>query len=561
MSFEKIDGTLYSQLILAGTANLQVHEEEVNNLNVFPIPDGDTGTNMLLTMSGGKSAVKNEEKNLSEQARLISSGMLLGARGNSGVILSQFFDGISSGFADLKEADIIQVQNAFLEGVKHAYQAVMTPVEGTILTVVKDASDFANNQPNSNLLDYIENFIKEARKSLERTPDLLPVLKKAGVVDSGAAGLIYIMDGMRQFLKGEAVLSQENNSASPIPSIKTLDLDKFSSDSVLEYGYCTEILLRLQNAKCDVETFDVNIIKNYLNTVGNSVVCFKNGSIVKLHVHVMNPDKILNFCQQYGEFLTVKIENMSLQHNNLEINEDVMNDDVFEVPQVKINNDGLKNYGVVAVCNGSGIKKMFLDQGADVIVDGGQSMNPSSEDFISAFDKVNARTIFVFPNNGNVILAAQQAAKLYDKAEIIVIESHTIGEGYTALTMMDTSSGDTLQIEEDLKMSMEGVESYYVSHCVRDAEMDGITMHSGDYISFCGKKILYASKERKNTSIATCDKLNFSDHEVCILIRGLDSTEYEAKEIKNYIMSKYPSVEVYEIDGGQDIYSYIFILE
>lgn len=563
MPFDKLDGILYSHLILSGTANLKVHEEEVNNLNVFPIPDGDTGSNMLLTMTGGKSALNPEEKKLDEQARLISQGMLLGARGNSGVILSQFFDGIASGFENLSEADVKQVEKAVFEGVKHSYSAVMTPVEGTILTVVKDAAEYAGNKDNKNLLEYIENFIYEAKNSLERTPDLLPVLKKAGVVDSGAAGLIYIMDGMKQFLKGEGIIShdEENSGFSPIPSVKNLDLDKFSSDSVLEYGYCTEILLRLQNSKCDVENFDVSIIKDYLNSIGNSVVCFKNGSIVKLHVHVMTPDKILAFCQKYGEFLTVKIENMTLQHNNLETNNDKTEDDVFETPHLKINNSGLKNYGIVAVANGNGIKKMFLEQGADVVINGGQSMNPSSEDFINAFEKVNARTIFVFPNNSNVILAAEQASKLYDKAEVLVIESHSIGEGYAALTMMDTSSGDTMQIIEDFKMAMEGVSSYFISHCVRDSEMDGISMKSGDYITIFDKKILFAYPDRKKTALKTCDVLDFSDHEICILIRGADSTDYEAEEISKYLKEKHPELEVYLINGEQDIYSYIFILE
>lgn len=557
MPVNTIDGELYSQLITAGAANLSIHEEEVNNLNVFPIPDGDTGSNMLLTMNGGKNAII-QEANISKAAQVIASGMLLGARGNSGVILSQFFDGISAGFADLTTADVAQFGIACREGVKHAYEAVMTPVEGTILTVVKDATEYACSIPADTILAFIENFIAEAKLSLERTPNLLPVLKKAGVVDSGGAGLIYIMEGMRQFLKGEKVtanndLTQSQHGGEIGNQTKGLDLNKFTSDSVLEFGYCTEVLLRLQNAKCDVENFSVETIKDYLGTIGNSIVAFKTGSIIKIHVHTKTPGKVFDFCQQYGEFLTVKVENMSLQHNNLDEEE-------FAKPKNKENAEP-KKYAVVSVATGAGIQQMFKDHGTDVIIDGGQSMNPSAEDFIKAFKEANAETIFVFPNNGNVILAAKQAAKLFTDSRIEVIETKTIGQGYAGLTMLDTTSNDTQQILDDINMAIEGVDTYLVSHCVRDAEMDGKQLHAGDYIGFLDKKILVASNDRKKTAFQTVEGIDFTDHEVCILIRGIDSTSYEEEEVRNYLMLKHPGIEVYEVEGGQDIYSYIFIVE
>lgn len=559
MPVNTIDGELYSQLITAGAANLSIHEEEVNNLNVFPIPDGDTGSNMLLTMNGGKNAII-QEANISKAAQVIASGMLLGARGNSGVILSQFFDGISSGFADLATADVAQFGNACREGVKHAYEAVMTPVEGTILTVVKDATKYACSIKADSILDFIENFIAEAKLSLERTPNLLPVLKKAGVVDSGGAGLIYIMEGMKQFLKGETIstankddLTKSQHGGNFGSQAKGIDLNKFTSDSILEFGYCTELLLRLQNAKCDVENFSVETIKEYLGTIGDSIVAFKTGSIIKIHVHTKNPGKVFDFCQQYGEFLTVKVENMSLQHNNLD-------EDEFAKPK-KDNTKDAKKYGVVAVASGSGIQQMFREHGADVVINGGQSMNPSAEDFIKAFKEANAETIFVFPNNGNVILAAKQAAKLFQEAQIEVIETKTIGQGYAGLTMLDTTSNDTQQILDDINMGIEGVDTYMISHCVRDAEMDGKQLHAGDYIGFLDKKILVASSDRKKTAFQTVEGIDFTDHEVCILIRGIDSTSYEEEEVRNYLMLKHPGIEVYEVEGGQDIYSYIFIIE
>ena len=559
MPVKKIDGELYSQLITAGAANLSIHEEEVNNLNVFPIPDGDTGSNMLLTMNGGKNAII-QEANISKAAQVIASGMLLGARGNSGVILSQFFDGISSGFADLATADVAQFGIACREGVKHAYEAVMTPVEGTILTVVKDATEYACSIKADSILDFIENFIAEAKLSLERTPNLLPVLKKAGVVDSGGAGLIYIMEGMKQFLKGETIstankedLSKSQHGGNFGSQAKGIDLNKFTSDSILEFGYCTELLLRLQNAKCDVENFSVETIKEYLGTIGDSIVAFKTGSIIKIHVHTKTPGKVFDFCQQYGEFLTVKVENMSLQHNNLDEEE-------FAKPK-KEKNAEPKKYAVVSVATGAGIQQMFREHGADVVINGGQSMNPSAEDFIKAFKEANAETIFVFPNNGNVILAAKQAAKLFQEAQIEVVETKTIGQGYAGLTMLDTTSNDTQQILDDINMAIEGVDTYLVSHCVRDAEMDGKQLHAGDYIGFLDKKILVASNDRKKTAFQTVEGIDFTDHEVCILIRGVDSTSYEEEEVRNYLMLKHPGIEVYEIDGGQDIYSYIFIVE
>lgn len=559
MPVNTIDGELYSQLITAGAANLSIHEEEVNNLNVFPIPDGDTGSNMLLTMNGGKNAII-QEANISKAAQVIASGMLLGARGNSGVILSQFFDGISSGFADLTTADVTQFGIACREGVKHAYEAVMTPVEGTILTVVKDATEYACSIKADSILDFIENFIAEAKLSLERTPNLLPVLKKAGVVDSGGAGLIYIMEGMKQFLKGETIstankedLSKSQHGGNFGSQAKGIDLNKFTSDSILEFGYCTELLLRLQNDKCDVENFSVETIKEYLGTIGDSIVAFKTGSIIKIHVHTKTPGKVFDFCQQYGEFLTVKVENMSLQHNNLD-------EDEFAKPK-KDNTKDAKKYGVVAVASGSGIQQMFREHGADVVINGGQSMNPSAEDFIKAFKEANAETIFVFPNNGNVILAAKQAAKLFQEAQIEVIETKTIGQGYAGLTMLDTTSNDTQQILDDINMGIEGVDTYMISHCVRDAEMDGKQLHAGDYIGFLDKKILVASSDRKKTAFQTVEGIDFTDHEVCILIRGIDSTSYEEEEVRNYLMLKHPGIEVYEVEGGQDIYSYIFIVE
>lgn len=546
---EKVNGSCYAQMISAGAANLREHAQEVNDLNVFPIPDGDTGENMLLTMLGGAEVKAAETDSLCEAAERISSGMLLAARGNSGVILSQFFDGISSGFSDTREADVEDFCEAFKLGVKKAYEAVMTPTEGTILTVIREATDYACAQNPKNPSDFLDAFISEAQRSLERTPSLLPVLQKAGVVDSGGAGLVYIIDGMRRALSGEDL------SFTPVASGEStsqLDLDAFGTESVLEFGYCTELLVRLQTAKTDIEHFETSTITDYLSTIGNSIVAVKNGSILKIHVHTMTPHKVLAFCQTFGEFLKVKIENMSLQHNNTV---------EFQQQDSKETKKQKKPYGVVAVASGEGLKKLFIDSGADVIVDGGQSNNPSAEDFIEAFDEACADVIFVLPNNGNVILAAKQAASMYKESDVRVIESKTVGDGYAALSMLDTDSMDTDSIEAELSSAMEGVVTAEISRCIRDINTDELKLSIGDYIGFVGKELIAKSESRLDAACRTIDGLGFSNYDICIIIYGRDTSADEVTKIEEHIAQKYVGKEVFVINGMQDIYDYILILE
>lgn len=541
-----LDGILFARMINSGAANLKAHAQEINDLNVFPIPDGDTGDNMLMTMMGGVRHDDTTSQGLNEMANRVSSGMLLSARGNSGVILSQFFEGIKNGFEGLQTADTKEIGEAFRQGVKQAYNSVMTPTEGTILTVVREATEYACEQNAESPEEFLNAFIEEAKRSLARTPELLPVLKKAGVVDSGAAGLIYIVDGMMRAVVGEDI----EDFSDVAERAQELDLDAFNEDSILEFGYCTELLVRLQNIKTDISKFDVKVITDYLQTIGDSIVTVRNGSIVKIHVHTMTPQKVLEFCQQYGEFLKVKIENMSLQHNN------TVTEEKDSAPKKE-----RQKYGVVAVASGEGLKQTFIDHGVDVIVDGGQSMNPSAEDFISAFDEVNADVIFVFPNNGNIVLTAQQAANLYEGSDVRVIESTTIGAGYAALTMLDTNSGDTDAIAEELRMAMEGVITAEISHCVREASIDGMELHTGEYIGFVGKNLLAADDDRLATVCKTLEMIGFEKYDVCIVICGKEATAEEAEQIEKYIASNYKGKEVYIIDGGQDVYDYIMIVE
>lgn len=538
--------SLFYEILRGGAGNLERHVDEVNDLNVFPIPDGDTGSNMLLTSLGGANVAPKDEESLIDYARRVADGVLFSARGNSGVILSQFTEGIAEGIKKCDSSSEQYLTDVFRSGVKYSYAAVSEPVEGTILTVMREATDYAAEGGEVSLKGFLTDFVAGAKKSLATTPDLLPVLKKAGVIDSGGAGLIYIAEGMLSVLNGEA---PSESISSFGKSNDAVDFDGFTEDSVLEFGYCTEVLLRLQNAKTDIEHFDASVIRNYLQTVGNSVVCFQNGSIVKMHVHTSEPYKVLEFLKQYGEYLSVKIENMSLQHNNL-LSE--AKDSARQDP---------KEFGVVAVAYGDGIKKAFREMGADVIIEGTNGKNPSVDEYVKAYDVVNAKTIFVLPDNGNAIMAARQAAELFSGSDIRVLESTNIGEGYAALSMLNFESHDADEIEAELNEAINGVICAAISKCVKDTEMDGFLLSAGQYIGFMGKKIVSADNDRQGTACMLLDMLDFADHEVCILIRGKNADEQEAEEIVAHVRQKHPMCETYILDGGQDVYDYVCVIE
>ena len=548
---DKLDGLLYAKMICNGMENLRINEQEVNDLNVFPIPDGDTGANMLMTMQGGADIALDCDASLNHCSQAVANAMLMSARGNSGVILSQFFDGLARGFRNLDEADAQQTAQAFRMGVEHAYKAVMQPTEGTILTVAKDATEYACRQNVQTPQEFVEEFLDEARRSLERTPDLLPVLKESGVVDSGGAGLIYIMEGMIRALNGEEIVSglhARNQTA------ETVNYDLFTSDSELEFGYCTEVLVRLQNRKTDIAHFDTAMVTGQLEALGDSVVCVKNDSVLKIHVHTMEPGKVMALCQEFGEFLKVKVENMSLQHNNI-IGKDDSSDETAEEKEPPV------RLATVVVASGRGIQQMFEELGADYIVDGGQSMNPSSEDFIHAFECCNAENIIVLPNNSNVILAAQQAAKLYHESNVVVIESKTIGQGHAALSMMNPDLDEIDEIVAEMEDAMSYAITACISECVRDLDTTQIHTKSGDYIGFSGKEILSDAPDRVTAACRMIDSMDLSEHAVCILLEGLRAESAETQLISDYIQSHVPGMEVYIMIGEQEIYDYIFVME
>lgn len=566
-----LSGAIFTGMLKQGSLNLKSNKTIVNDLNVFPIPDGDTGDNMYMTISSGCASLSKEPSDsLCKISSSAAGGMLFGARGNSGVILSRIFAGIAKGFEGLEEADVAQMGKAFEEGVRSSYGAVTTPVEGTILTVFRESVECANSKitDGSTLESYFDDFTKEIRESLKRTPDLLDVLKEAGVVDSGGAGFLYIAEGMKNFLAGKITAEEQPEEKQEAPS-EVIDLNTFGPDSELEFGYCTEFLLRLQNAKTDPDSFDLDSFVKYLNDIGNSVVAFRDGSIVKVHVHTFHPGTVLEHCRNFGEFLTVKIENMTLQHHNSTVRNRFDEESEPSAEETEKSNedtsflrrDVRKKYGVVTVAAGEGIKEMFSEICVDQVVDGGQSMNPSAEDLVNAFKKVNADTIFVLPNNGNIILTAKQAAELYKDSDVRVIKTRSIGEGYAVVSMMDLSPDTPEEIIEAAKEAMDGVVTGMVSTATRTTEMDGIKITAGDYLGFDDDKVYYSGKSKTDAVLKIAEEVGADDKAVLIVIKGLGATDEEAEEVLNRLNELYTDVEIIPMDGKQPIYDFMLVFE
>ena len=550
-----IDGQIFERLVICGVERLKEQVGVINDLNVFPIPDGDTGDNMLSTISGGLTAMKKvRENSIGKKAKALSDEMLLHARGNSGVIFSQFFYGLSCGLNGLDVADMNQITAALKEGVKKGYSSVVKPVEGTMLTVAREAAEKSADHidENTDLLTFAEDYVSEMKESLKRTPDLLYVLKEAGVVDSGGAGLLCMAEGVKDAITGggDEIAATETTG----DTAKEVDLDKFTEDSVMEFGYCTEFLLRLQKIKTDVSAFDVKVIIDYLNTIGDSIVAFKTGTIIKVHVHTLTPHKALEFCQQFGEFLTVKIENMTLQHN--ETAKEKKNDirDEFKVKKAR------KEYGLCTVASGEGLKAILLELGADAVVDGGQTKNPSVGDFLKAFDEINAENIFVLPNNKNIIMAAQSAADIYEDGKVFVIPTKDVGQGYSALSMLDYS-GSPKEIAERLKSDSEDVVTGMVTNSVRDADINGVNIKKGDYIGFTDKTMLSSTSDKVKTAIDLVEKLGGDEKTLATVIYGVNATEEDRKRLYENMTERFKNIETYEIDGGQEVYDFILMIE
>lgn len=553
MSSKTLDGQMFVRMVSGGAANLKANASIVNDLNVFPIPDGDTGENMSLTIGGGLRCLEGySESSIDKAAALLADGMLLSARGNSGVILSQLFSGIAGGLRGKDTATVTDLAEALKSGVKQAYAAVINPTEGTILTVAREAAEFASSRitEESTIESFGEDYLKELDASLQRTPELLDSLKEAGVIDSGGAGLYYIVDGIIKAANGEQIGADitVKNDMTQVP-----DISKFNENSVMEFGYCTEFLLQLQTCKGDISAFSVDELIAYLETIGDSIVAFQTGSIVKVHIHTMSPGIVITHCQKYGEFLTLKVENMTLQHHETAVQN--------RFPANAGNRIKQKKYAVVVVAAGDGIKKTFYDLGADVVLDGGQGNKPSTEDFTKAFDKANAATVFVLPNNKNIVMAARQAAELYKSSNVFVIESKNVGEGYAALTMLSYDSDDAQIIFNELTEATKGVKTGTVTKAVRNAQIDGIVIKENEYIGFTDKRMLASDSDKCKTAMHLLQALQAEAHEFLIVIYGSNIESSDRSDLTDALASTYPNIELYEIYGGPDAYDYTFILE
>ena len=540
----ELDSLTFAAMLRQGAVQLGRDKKVINDLNVFPIPDGDTGDNMLMTLKAGCVALKDNMGTLSELASAASSGMLLGARGNSGVILSRIFAGLAKGLQGVIEADTRAFAKAMQSAVEEAYKSVPIPVEGTIITVLREGA--AGADANSDLNHYFETLLEAMQVSLDNTPELLPVLKDAGVVDSGGAGLLSIFRGMNDALNGN--ISQEEiepTTAAPVP---TIELNKFDENSKLEFGYCTEFLLRLMRSKVDLDTFDEKEIIDYLNKVGESVVAFREGTIVKVHVHTFTPGMILNEMQKYGEFLTIKIENMALQHHQ----STNQNNASFKTPP--------KKYGVVTVASGEGLINAFREFGADEVIAGGQTMNPSTQDFLDAFARINAQHIFVFPNNKNIKMAADQAAELYKDADIHVLSSTTIGEGYYGIGSIDRDNPNAEEVIASVTEIMQSVVTGMVSTAIRDAEGDQVSVHTGDFVGYSGKQLLSDSPDRETAAKELTERLGASSRDVMLIFFGEQVPQNEAEKLVADLQNQYKNLEIMLNNGQQPVYDYIFVL-
>ena len=539
-----LTGKLFLSMLSQGCARLGQNRQAVNDLNVFPIPDGDTGDNMCLTIESGYSqASQLGGATLGELAGAASSGMLMGARGNSGVILSRIFSGMAKSLSGKSKTNTAGFATAMASAVAEAYGSVAHPVEGTMLTVVRESTESAAHLKNKSMEEYVGALVQGMEVSLEHTPEKLQVLADAGVVDSGGAGLLNIFYGFQDALLG---ISSSFEHA-PDSKKAAVDFSLFDENSELTFGYCTEFLLRLQSSKVDLATFDAKEIEDYILSAGDSVVFFREGSIVKVHVHTKTPGDILSHCQKWGEFLTIKVENMTLQHHN---------SNLAQKPKpVK-----KKEFGVVTVASGKGLEEAFKTVGADFVVQGGQTMNPSVADFIAAFEKVPANNILVFPNNSNVIMTARQAAEVYSDARVFTVPTKDLGQGYVAIASLDTSSGDAESIAGTAQEIAEAVICGMVSPASRDTVMDGIEVRKGGFIGYKGDEVLSSADNREDAAIALCKALGAGAHDVVLVFGGASTTEEEGAQLVSLLTKEYPTTEFIYTYGGQAVYDYTFIL-
>lgn len=565
MEITSINSKLLARMFLAGAKNLDSKKDWINELNVFPVPDGDTGTNMTMTiMSAAKEVSSLTNPTMAELAKAISSGSLRGARGNSGVILSQLFRGFCKVIKEYDEIDVTILCEACQKAVETAYKAVMKPKEGTILTVAKGAAEKALelSDETEDVVTFVEEVIKQAEYVLDQTPEMLPVLKQAGVVDSGGQGLVQVLKGAYDALIGKEIdYTIEGAPTGAAPAKISAE-----TEAEIKFGYCTEFIIVLNAPMSDNEE---HAYKAFLESIGDSIVVVADDEIVKTHVHTNDPGLALQKALTFGSLSKIKIDNMREEHQEKLIKDSQKlaaqqkaEEEAYEATHAdeKINNMPAKEMGFVSVSIGEGMNEVFRGLGVDYLIEGGQTMNPSTEDMLNAIEHVNAKTVFILPNNKNIIMAANQAVDLVEDKQIIVIPTKTIPQGITALVnyIPDHSAEEN---KEQMMAEIENVKTGQVTYAVRDTEIDGKTIKQNDFMGIGDKSILSVGTDLRATTLEMVDAMIDEDSAIVSIYFGSDSDEDSANELAAAIEEKYPDVEVEVNDGGQPIYYYVISVE
>ena len=548
---EKINGLVLAEMIDLGSKNLAKNAEKINSLNVFPVPDGDTGTNMNLSMSSGaKETATNVVENIGELGKSFSKGLLMGARGNSGVILSQLFRGMSQYIADKKEIDAKDFAAAIQNGVSIAYKAIIKPVEGTILTVAREAAEAGLKaaKNNDSVVEVMEAIYAESQASLKRTPDLLPILKEVGVVDSGGQGLVCVYQGFVAALKGEKIEGLESVETNVVDMQFEDDHDMdFMSPEDIVYGFCTEFTVRLDKEK---KEFDEDKFRADMSKFGDSLLVISDSEYVKIHVHTETPGEVFNYGQQYGELIKIKSDNMREQHREVLRKQ--------EAKQATAPKE-LKEQAMISISMGAGLSKVLTSMGVDYIVEGGQTMNPSTEDIMKAIKEVNAKNIFIFPNNKNIQLAAKQAAELAEE-NVFVIESKTAPQGLAAVMVFNPQAAPEENFA-NMQEVLSTVSTLEVTHAVRDTNIEGVEIKKDEFMGIRDGKIVVSNLSLNTVLEELLEKSIDEDTEIVTLYLGEESTEEYTDFLEQLIEEKYPDVEVELIESGQPVYPYIIGVE
>ena len=548
-----INGKSFRGMLDYGIINLLNNRDEVNALNVFPVPDGDTGTNMVLTLKNGFAAMEDGSK-LSENAKKFAQAIVYGARGNSGVILSQFFKGFAECFCALDEADAFAFCIALKKGVKCAYGAVSNPAEGTILTVMRESCEYTAKKISKGKIETIdeifESLLKKAKSSLEKTPELLPILKSAGVVDSGGAGLVYIFEGIQKYLNGEKLELRVSSGDTPQASL--IDYSLYNEESVFDFGYCTELLLQILKGK---KRFSYQSFVEKLSDLGDSIVTSFNDGKVKIHIHTKEPEEVFALCHKYGEFLTVKVENMSVQHNELQENKPHTGISVYQ--------DAPKgSFSVLCVAHDNSMKDCFINMGADIVILGDRLCPPSASDFVEAFEKTSTKTIFVFSNGKNTYLSAVQASKLYSKARIIVINSKSDTECYSCLPMIDFSENDHDAVEEAINEIISNIQTVTVSVSVKESVFDGQEIKTGELFAFTGEKLLSVGNQHTEVACEAIKKvMDEGERDVITLFVSSSVPSTVLDEISEFVTESYMYTELVTVETNDEFYDIVISFE